>query len=232
MSRIFLVGSGPSLAKTPMDLLRHEDLFVMNKFNRIDKHYGWNLHPKLYLKIDYNSYDHLSWMEEIEWAKQNCEHLFLWEQFKTGWPKGHSNYEHMPSGVGELENVTWLKKCRHTPYQWNNWKAVTSWHLPELCTAFGGMSAMIQIAAMRYDEIYLLGCDLGYTPDRTKNHAIADYTIDDSNKVAMDNGNMNALHNMAKRCCPVPIYNATLGGYLETYPRVDIFELLKGKEYA
>jgi len=200
---------------------------VMNKANRIWKELGFTLKPRYYFKIDYNSYDHLSWMEEIEWAKRNCESLFLWEQFKTGYPKGHSNYEHMPSGVGELDNVTWLKKCRHTPYQWNNWKAVTSWHLPELCTAFGGMSPMIQIAAMRYDELYLLGCDLGYTPDRTRNHAIADYTIDESNKVAMDNGNMNALHNMAKRCCPVPIYNATKGGSLEVYERVKLEDLLE-----
>ena len=88
------------------------------------------------------------------------------------------------------------------------------------------MSTMLQIAAMEYDEIYLLGCDLGYTPDRTQNHAIADYTLDASNKVVMDNGNMQALHEMARRSSPVPIYNATVGGYLETYPRVSIMDVL------
>jgi hypothetical protein len=231
MSRIFLVGSGPSLKVTPMDALIGEDVMVMNKWNRISNELGFKLKPKYYFKIDYNSYDHLSWKGEIAWAKDNCEKLFLWEQFRTGYKVGHSNHEHMPDGVGNLTdvNVQWIKKCKHTPYQWDNWKAVQSWHLPELCTAFGGMSTMIQLASLEYDEIYLLGCDLGYTPDRTKNHAIRDYTIDDSNKVEMDNGNMTTLHKMARRCCPVPIYNATIGGYLEVYPRVNIFEILKGK---
>jgi hypothetical protein len=232
MRRIFLVGSGPSLRQTPINALHGEDVMVMNKWNRISKELGFTIKPKHYFKIDYNSYDHLSWKEEIAWAKNNCEKLFLWEQFKTGYPEGHPNHESMPSGVGDLPNVQWLKRCKHTPYQWDNWKAVSSWHLPELCTAFGGMSTMIQLASMEYDEIYLLGCDLGYTTDRTKNHAIPDYTIDNSDKVKMDNGNMTALHNMAKRCSPVPVYNATLGGFLEVYPRVDIFDVLKGKEHA
>jgi hypothetical protein len=229
LSRLFIIGSGPSLRQTPVNDLAGEDLFVMNKWNRIARELDFRVKPKYYLKIDYNSYDHLSWKEEIDWAKNNCEKLFLWEQFRTGYKIGHANYEHMPDGVGNLDgvNVQWINKCKHTTYHWDNWRRANSWHLPALCTAFGGMSAMIQIAAMEYDEIYLLGCDLGYTPDRTQNHAIPDYTLDESNKVVMDNGNMQALHEMARRCSPVPIYNATVGGFLETYPRVNIFELLE-----
>lgn len=234
MSRIFLIGSGPSLRQTPINDLAGEDVMVMNKWNRISKELGFTIKPKYYLKIDYNSYDYLSWKEEIAWAKANCEKLFLWERFRTGYKVDHSNYEHMPNGVGNLPgvNVQWVKKCKHTTYQWDNWKAVRSWHLPTLCTAFGGMSTMIQIAAMEYDEIYLLGCDLGYTPDRTKNHAIPDYTIDESDKVKMDNGNMTALHEMARRCSPTPIFNATVGGSLEAYPRVNIHEVLCDRQRA
>lgn len=228
MSRIWLVGSGPSLRNTPIDALKGEDVMVMNKANRIWKELGFTLKPKYYFKIDYNSYDKLSWREEIAWARHNCEKLFLWEQFMTGYKVGHSNYEDMPNGVGDIPNVQWIKKCEHTAYQWDNWKAVKTWHLPKLCTAFGGMSTMMQIAAMEYDEIYLLGCDLGYTADRTLNHAIKDYTVDESDKVKMDNGNMLTLHEMARRSSPVPIYNATIGGQLEVYPRVDIRKVLNG----
>lgn len=87
---------------------------------------------------------------------------------------------------------------------------------------------MIQIAAdrLKYDEIYLLGCDLGYTSNVNDNHAIPAYTTDKRDKSEMDNGNMLHLHKMAKRCCPVPIYNATVGGELEVYERVNIWELL------
>lgn len=233
MKRIFLVGSGPSLKSTPMDSLIGEDVMVMNKFGRMAAYHGWKLRPKLYLKIDHNTVDRTH-VEEIAWAAANCQKLFLWEQFRTGYKVGHSNYEDMPEGVGNLPgvNVQWISKCKHTVYQAGNWKAVQSWHLPTLCTAFGGMSTMIQIAAMEYDEIYLLGCDLGYTPDVNLNHAIPDYTTDRRDKSEMDNRNMLALHSMARRCSPVPVYNATIGGHLEVYPRVDIFEILKGKEYA
>ena len=123
-----------------------------------------------------------------------------------------------------------IEKCpmRCRQYYWNNYKATTEWHLPELCTAFGGMSTMIQIAAtwLDYDEIYLLGCDLGYTPHQELNHAVPVYTKDKRDKSEQDNGNMLHLHKMAKKCSPVPIYNATVGGELEVYERRDIWEVL------
>lgn len=231
MSRIFLIGSGPSLKVTPVDDLIGEDVMVMNKFGFMAKQHGWKIKPKYYFKIDHNTIDQTH-IEEIMWGAENCKKLFLWEQFRTGYKVGHGNYEDMKTGVGNLPNVQWLKKCEHTPYQWDNWKAVQSWHLPRFCTAFGGMSVMLQIASMEYDEIYLLGCDLGYTPTMSLNHAIPDYTKDLRDKSEMDNGNMLYLHNMAKRCSPVPIYNATIGGFLEVYPRVDLMELLHGKKEA
>jgi hypothetical protein len=228
--RIWLVGSGPSLKVTPMDLLIGEDVMVMNKFGRIHSALGWRMTPTHYLKIDHNSID-MSQVEEIRWAEVRGCKLYLWEMFKTGFPIGHPNYDTMPSGVGTPSNTTWIQKCKHTGYQWNNTKAVQAWHFPTLCTAFGGMSTMIQIAVMEgYEEIYLLGCDLDYTPMEELNHAISDYTRDLRDKSAMDNGNMLTLHQMALRSSHIPIFNATIGGKLEVYPRVDMKEVLYGKK--
>lgn len=226
MKRIWLVGSGASLNKTPMDMLQGEDVMVMNKYGFISDRRGWKLIPTHYLKIDHNSID-MTQVAEIKWAEDRGCKLYLWEMFRTGFPVGHSNYDTMPEGVGNVKNVTWIKKCKHTGYQWDNFKAIQSWHLPALCTAFGGMSTMLQIAVMEgYDKIYLLGCDLGYTPFAEKNHAIPDYTKDLRDKSKMDNGNMLALHRMAKRSSPVPIHNATVGGELEVYPRVKMEDVL------
>lgn len=226
MSRIFLVGSGPSLAQTPMDLLIGEHCMAMNKIGRIVEYHGWKWRPTHYFKIDINTVDH-SHKDEIMWAVDNECQMFLWEQLREGYSKNHINYEIIPEGLGELPRTTWIKKCKHTPYQHGNYKAAQSWHFPEICTAYGGMSSMIQIAVLLgYTEIYLLGCDLGYTPDVNQNHAIPNYTKDRRDKSDMDNGNMLALHKMAKRCSPIPIYNATIGGYLEVYPRVDLMEVL------
>lgn len=225
MSKIFVVGSGPSLADTPMDEIK-DDVFVMNNFGSIAKHFAWKIKPKYYLKWDHNTIN-MTYKEEIAWAVENCEHLYLWDRFKTGYPERHSLHFTMTTGVGELPNTTWFPKCRHSPYQANNIKAVQSWHLPEICTAFGGMSSMMQIAAvLGYTEIYLLGCDLGYTANVKKNHAIPDYTSDPLDKSEMDTRNMTAIHKMAKRSSPIPIYNASVGGELEIYERVDIRDVL------
>lgn len=231
MSRIFVLGNGPSIAKTPIDDLIGEDVLVMNRANRIWKDLGFKLKPKYYFKIDYNYYDRGTWKEEIYWALDNCKKLYLWEQFRTGYKEGHSNHEEMPDGVGNLTsyNVEWISKCKkHTPYQAGNWKATQSWHLPTLCTAFGSMNPILQIAAMQYDEIYLLGCDLGYVKDPKANHAVPGYNTDPRDKSEQDTRNMLHIHQMAKRCSPVPIYNAGIGGNLEVYPRVDLRKVLDG----
>lgn len=229
-TRIFLVGSGPSLRSTPMDDLIGEDCMAMNKIHKIWTELKWKWRPTHYFKIDYNSLEKMWWKEEIEANAALGIPMFLWSMFQKGYPPGHANFDDMPEGVGSLSNTVWIEKCRHTPYHSGNWKAVQSWHLPSLCTAFTGMSTMLQIAVlMGYEEIYLLGCDLAYTPDRTKNHAIANYTLDTRDKSTMDNGNMLACHLMAKRSSPVPIYNAAPGGSLEVYPRVSLDEILKVK---
>ena len=230
MKRIFLLGSGPSLVDTPMELLKDEDIMVMNKFGRMNDFHEWGMKPKYYFKIDHNTVDRTQ-VEEISWALENCEHLFLWEMFKTGYPEGHPNLETLSEGVGDIPNTTWIPKCplKCRQYYWDNHAKTTEWHLPELCTAFGGMSTMIQIAAtlLDYDEIYVVGCDLGYTPYQEKNHAIPNYTTDKRDKSKLDNGNMLHLHKMAKKCSPVPIFNATVGGELEVHPRIDIWEMLE-----
>lgn len=226
MSRIFLLGSGPSLVHTPMQELAKEDLFVMNKFGMMDEYHGWGLKPKYYLKIDHNTVD-MTHKEEIAWAHQNCEHLYLWRMFRDGFPEGHPNKDTLPDGVGDLSNTTWLEKCQDSLYRYNNVKATTNWHLPELCTSFGGMSVMMQLSyLLGYDEIYLVGCDLGYKADSRYNHAIPNYHKDIRDKAEADTGSQLALHKMAKRCCPVPIFNATVGGELEVHPRVNLMDIL------
>ena len=224
-SRIWLVGSGPSLTEQDLNLLRNEDVMVMNKFGRMAEFHNWNIRPKYYFKIDHNTVD-MSHKEEIEWGYRNCEHLYLWEMFINGYPEKHPNHETLYDGVGWLPNTTWIHKCAHSIYQAGNSKAPTEWHLPELCTSFTGMSTMIQIASeLGYDEIILLGCDLNYTSDVNKNHAIPNYTKDTRDKSEMDNRNMLAAHIMADKCSKAKIYNAS-GGVLDIYPRVDMLEVL------
>ena len=229
MSRIFVVGSGPSLSKVPINDMKGEDFFVLNKACDIWKKLGFTVKPKYYFKQDYNYYDRHEWKEHVYWALENCEKLFLWEQLRTGYKVGHPNYDTMPDGVGNLTgyNVQWFNKClEHSPYQTGNPKAAQSWHLPKLCTAFGSMNPILQLASMEYDEIYLLGCDLGYSKDKEENHAVKEYDTDPRDKSQQDAKNMLNIHQIARRSSPVPIYNATPGGHLEVYKRVKLEDIL------
>jgi hypothetical protein len=48
------------------------------------------------------------------------------------------------------------------------------------------------------------------------------YTRVDSNYIQRNNTHAIAAHEAILRNCPIPVYNATLGGALDAYPRVGI----------
>lgn len=229
MSRIWVIGNGPSLKETPLHLLKNETTFAMNKIFYIFPYTDWR--PSMYLKVDYNSIDKGLYKQEIaEIAKLGIP-MYLWDKFKTGHAPNHPNYDDMPDGVGELPNVTWIPRCKHHYYMAPNSKGAQMWHLPEICTGYTGLSAMLQLSVLLgYDEIYLLGTDLNFSSNYTKNHFVSHYTADLRDKSAMDTANIQKAHEIAKKCCPIPIYNATIGGTLEVYPRIDMIELLKGEK--
>lgn len=208
-NRIFVIGNGPSLKETPLTWL-DGDTFAMNRIHLL--YPETNFRPSLYFMVDMNMQNTIGyWKDCIEAHRETPK--FLWDRFREV--------------TGELPNTVWLPRCeRHHYYMYNNHeKRVQSWHLPEICTGIGGMSAMLQIAVlMGYEEIVVVGCDLGYKPDGGANHFHPNYTQDKRDRADFDNEAMTYLHEMAKRCSPVPIYNGTVGGELEVYDRVDINE--------
>ncbi len=138
------------------------------------------------------------------------------------------------------KNVIFYKRCVHAAND------EYEWHLPELCRRGGGVSYAIQMAAsLGYDPIYLVGCDLyKYRPlGPDINHFDPDYgpyKIRKSTGKEMIgpaewdslNEHLILAHQMALRETAgmgVSVLNATVGGQLEVYPRVDINTVLNGK---
>jgi hypothetical protein len=179
------------------------------------------------MKYDFNGYDAKEWKEQIIPHIGKAK-LFLWDVFKDGHPEGHPNYDILPDGLGDIPDTTWFPRCKKHIYNPGNVKAVKEWHLPEICTAYNSASVMMQWMVMEgYDVIYLLGMDLGYVKDKTKNNFVPDYLSNDpKDKSEMDNRHTLAAHVMAERSSPIPIINATLGGKLEVWPRVDLMEII------
>lgn len=211
MSRIFLIGNGKSLNKTPLDLLKGEDTFALNAIDLIYDKTDWR--PTYYFCMDVNPNDRHRW-QAIE-NNLGCKKVFLYDLWRDRF-----------SG----DNITWLPRCKkHHPFPVYSQNAMQEWHLPTICTAHGSMNPMMQLAyTMGYDEIYLVGVDMFASKhDHFDERYPAFWVWQERNKIEQH------IHEVAKKSCPIPIYNATVGGFLEVYPRVDIFKLLeKGKEHA
>jgi hypothetical protein len=221
--RHWIIANGASLNQTPLELLKDEITWAMN---RIHLHYAntsWR--PTYFFMCDWNQQNpHNYWKECIQ-AHWNTK-KFLWDGFRDG----HPYFDLEP--IGEVPNTTWIQRCKkHHYYMATNWKRAESWHLPTLCTAFSGIGAMMQLAVLEgATEIYIVGADL-YVPDYRKNFFTENYTDDQRPRDELDNTNMTQVHTVARRSSPAPIYNATIGGMLEVHPRVDFFEVLE-KEHA
>lgn len=221
MSRAWVIGSGSSLKETPLHLLENEKTYAMNRIHLLYDETTWR--PSHFFMVDFNQQNPEGYWHECIKAHWDTPKT-LWRGFRDG----HYDFPALGEGIGEVPNTTWIDRCkRHHYYQGDNIpRRAQSWHLPELCTAFSGLSTMLQIAVLDgADEIYLLGCG-NYVPDYFKNHFIPRYTDDERDRSEEDNTNMNWLHKVAKISSPAKIYNATIGGHLEVHERVDMLEVL------
>lgn len=224
--------------ETPLEKLSGEDTFAINKIHLIYNKTSWR--PTYLWYVDFTTRNKL-WKDPIDANNGIVKHMFLLEDFRYGIPEGHINHEDFPpeKAIGDMDNVTWIPRCEiHRGYSGGNPKGMREWHLPTICTAYNGMSAMIQQSVVwGYEEIYLLGCDLGYTPDFRLNHFDPDYSRDNFPPnpwdavywSKADDFNARVAHEIAKNECEkrgVKIYNATIGGKLDIYPRVNLADLI------
>jgi hypothetical protein len=78
------------------------------------------------------------------------------------------------------------------------------------------------------DTVYLVGTDLGYREGRV-NHFDDNYTkgAGELREIRYTELDILAAHMVAARSYPGRIFNATIGGSLEVYPRVELESLFK-----
>jgi len=107
-----------------------------------------------------------------------------------------------------------------------------SWHLEDGFCRFGStFHIMLQQAIIeaRHEEIYCIGLDLNYSHENV-NYFDSDYQLKDwSEELADQTTRTHVLaHDIARDEAAsrgVTIYNATRGGSLEAYPRVNFDSL-------
>ena len=202
-----------------MDELREEFTIGVNRFDLLNL--DWD--PDWWVLADVHPED--DWWDWDDLLSRKSYFLF----------RDHDRYFIEPH---EALNAIFMKRCEHIGGKY----VPTEWHFPVPCDYGGGISIALQAAAlMGRNPIYLVGCDL-YEPWEEKdgdiNHFDPEYCPHkDFHSDPETWGNLNRRLTMAHRVARdsaaamgLSIYNATVGGKLEVYPRVDIRTVLNGQE--
>jgi hypothetical protein len=212
VSRAFIVGNGPSLNDTPLDLLIGETSFGVNRIAGIYPRTNWR--PTHYVRAEEAStlYDPTIYQSDMEIHRDlGCE---IW-----------SNEMFIRESDGIRSSGQWrqIRACAHYTMHFDNPDCPASYHLPRLCTFGSSVSVAIQIALgiQNIDTVYLVGCDMGYREGKV-NHFDENYTegVGELRNARYTELDILAAHMIAARSFPGRIFNATVGGSLEVYPRV------------
>ena len=116
-----------------------------------------------------------------------------------------------------------IKTCSHYRRHFNEPEAPHLWHPPVLCTFGSSVNVAVQIAHLQgYSPIYLVGCDL----DNNMDHFSENYRHGKEQENRYAQMDALAAHLVASRS-GADIQNATLGGNLEAFPRVEYESLFR-----
>lgn len=236
--RAFLIGNGPSLARTPFDQLQGEYTFAMNRIALLYDKVNWR--PSFFVCTTTNI-ARPEWREDILRTISLGIPSFCWNNLNEYIPP-HSN-------VIDINCTHGKEVVSYAPDEW--W----SYDVSQRVCKFGtSLLVALQIAVyMGFNPIYLLGCDLGFETNGNKltlnilisnvlrrltgqqrisspdpNHFDPSYGTPGCAPETL-NINMLAAHNLALRATErigVKIFNATLGGELEISPRVELDHIL------
>lgn len=217
--RCFFVGNGPSLDASVLTKLEHEYTFASNRIYEVFDKTNWR--PTYYFAVD-NDFI----MNNIEELKRlDAEYLFL------ALNKGLT-----------IENAkdNIIRIFEYTDFKINKWNDLTA-HISEDVSKYFSVGYTVAFTAiqmaiyMGFNEIYLLGVDFNYSVVRDKygrirrNDTVNDYFSGKkySSTVLNYNSALNAYENAREYAenHNIHIMNATNGGKLEVFKRVDFDSL-------
>jgi len=232
--RCFILGNGPSLNKTNLHFLEGEYVWGFNKIYLLFDRISWR--PKFYVANDPRLTQHIS--EEVEMlVGQLPESVFFFP----------SHFH--AKGVNLMEeNIYWYKE---TPWVENGDEISFSLDPSRYVMNSATVTiAGLQLAAyMGFNPIYLVGCDTSYsvpgtvhlengdpelltsTEDDDPNHFSPKYSGKGDKWTNPNVGLMVRQYEHAHRALEqirVEVYNATVGGELEVFRRVEFESLFDG----
>ncbi len=223
--RVFLIGNGPSLADTNLDLIKDEYSIAMNRISLIyDKNPEWR--PTYYLFSSTNCKNPVwgrDWSKSVEDAATDPKTTpFIASVFKD-----------FIDPWDEFSQINYFESMSETKpdIQGNISENCFSRNVIERIDKSGTtMNLALQLVYhMGFSEVVFLGTDLGWSFDQGSeadpNHFDKSYRANISNpekaNYQMRNIHSLALKNFSERSEEVKFYNATLRSVLDVYPMID-----------
>jgi len=221
--RAFVVGNGPSLLPSDLDKLGGDVSFAVNRISKIYPLTAWRPSHYIIAEQAYNPPTE-QWADDLIYHLEKPDITVWCNVWHLKWLERDRKYT--PQNKDKLHTLT---SCAHYNAHFDAEDCPHLWHLPRYCTFGSTLNVALQIAVvLGYDPIYLIGCDLGYK-DGAVNHFTESYTAGFENVLRparYANVDTMAAHMIAARSSAAKIYNATRGGHLEVYPRVDLDAVL------
>lgn len=223
-NQCFLVGNGPSLNDTPLDILEHYYSFGMNQINLMYDKTIWR--PTFYIATTGRGWH---WSED--WRTNINENLLM---------------HNLVSFVGRNIPMRGLNIYpMNILYKGYTKEGVMARLFSEDCAKQVGhlgttMYIAFQLAVwMGFNPIFFVGCDLGYEviDGQSVSHFQEGYWGDRADRQPPSNKlfkrtNRNTLmaHRVMKAYADsrgIQVYNATVGGDLDVWPRKNLMEATK-----
>jgi len=207
--RCFVIGCGESLEITPLHLLEDEISFAINRIANIYPRTTWR--PTYYFNIG------------IAPDEREDAYMRAMESIDLGIPSFVRSF----STLLDRPNVIRFNRESKIYPDFSKWSLDCSEIIYHWRTSIYGLMQLVMY--MGFNKVYLLGCDIEYTPNG-ENHFYDEPDVDwTQNRCDYENSCHIEAHRKIKFACDaqgVEVYNATIGGELEVYERVNLYDIL------
>lgn len=214
VKRCFIVGTGPSLTKKDLLLLKNEKTFCLNSGVKLIDDNIWI--PDYYVIQDKESFKLLE--KEIISKNEKYFHgnVFIGSSIPL---KNYSHFKHYEYPLNILDHKRYHKKgFGKFKYSGDIYREIDDFYTVAI--------SAVQIAIyMGFKEIYLVGCDCNYKLD--KKYSV-EYGRKDPYIEVLGDRFIYSYHQLNNfiSSVDVEIYNATRGGMLEVFPRKNIEDVV------
>lgn len=232
--RVFILGNGPSLAETDLNLLKNENTIAIQRISMIyDKYKEWKPTYYLFCSTEVKQKNTgKDWISSVQTAISEPSTISFIASFLKEYIDPHNNF----NTIKWFHTLSETKPCNKGEITEDSFSKNIVDRIDKSGTT---MNCVLQLAYhMGFSEIILLGVDLGFKntlgTEADPNHFDKNYKNNVSNPYR-SNHKIRNVHRLAlsvfnKNKSHVKIYNASIKTVLDTYPIIQFNDYIKNNK--